>query len=52
MLLWGVIAPQIGLKTINYAQAMLVTITIWLVVAADCGGERKNRSGRLTAALN
>ena len=33
MLLWGVIAPQIGLKTINYAQAMLVTITIWLVVA-------------------
>ena len=33
MLLWGVIAPQVGLKTINYAQAMLVTITIWLVVA-------------------
>jgi hypothetical protein len=30
MLLWGVIAPQVGLKTINYAQAMLVTITIWL----------------------
>ena len=33
MLLWGVIAPQVWLKTINYAQAMLVTITIWLVVA-------------------
>jgi len=33
MLLWGVIAPQVGLKSINYAQAMLVTITIWLVVA-------------------
>ena len=33
MLLWGVIAPQVGLKTIDYAQAMLVTITIWLVVA-------------------
>jgi hypothetical protein len=33
MLLWGVFAPQDGLKTINYAQAMLVTITIWLVVA-------------------
>jgi hypothetical protein len=33
MLLWGVFAPQVGLKTINYAQAMLVTITIWLVVA-------------------
>ena len=33
MLLWGVFAPQVGLKTINYDQAMLVTITIWLVVA-------------------
>ena len=33
MLLWGVFAPQVGLKTINYAQAMLVTITVWLVVA-------------------
>ena len=33
MLLWGVFAPQIGLPTINYAQSMLVTITIWLVVA-------------------
>ena len=33
MLLWGVIAPQVGLKSINYAHAMLVTITIWLVVA-------------------
>jgi len=33
MLLWGVFAPQVGLKTINYAQAMLVTITIWLVVS-------------------
>ena len=32
MLLWGVFAPQIGLPTINYAQSMLVTITIWLVV--------------------
>jgi len=33
MLLWSVFAPQVGLPKINYAQAMLVTITIWLVVA-------------------
>ena len=33
MWLWGVFAPQIGLPKINYAQSMLVTITIWLVVA-------------------
>ena len=33
MWLWGAFAPQIGLPKINYAQSMLVTITIWLVVA-------------------
>jgi hypothetical protein len=33
MLLWGVIAPQIGLDKINYPQSMLVTITLWLAVA-------------------
>jgi hypothetical protein len=33
MLLWGAFAPQVGWPTINYAQSMLVTITIWLVVA-------------------
>jgi hypothetical protein len=33
MLLWGMIAPQIGLEKINYPMAMLVTITLWLAVA-------------------
>ena len=33
MLLWGVIAPQIGLDKIDYPMSMLVTITLWLVVA-------------------
>jgi len=33
MLLWGVIAPKIGLVTINYPMSMLVTITLWLTVA-------------------
>lgn len=33
MLLWGVIAPKIGLVTINYPMSMLVTITLWLAVA-------------------
>jgi hypothetical protein len=33
MLLWGVIAPKIGLVTINYVNSMLVTITLWLAVA-------------------
>jgi hypothetical protein len=33
MLLWGVIAPKIGLASIDYPMAMLVTITLWLAVA-------------------
>jgi hypothetical protein len=33
MLLWGVIAPKLGLVTIDYPMAMLVNITLWLAVA-------------------
>jgi hypothetical protein len=40
MLLWGVISPKFGIVTIDYPLAMLITITIWLVVAplAAVGG--------------
>jgi hypothetical protein len=42
MLLWGVIAPKIGLVSINYVTSMLVTITLWLTVAplAAAAGKR------------
>jgi len=33
MLLWGVIAPKIGLPSIDYPMSMLVTVTLWLAVA-------------------
>lgn len=33
MLLWGVIAPKIGLESIGYPMSMLMTITLWLAVA-------------------
>lgn len=33
MLLWGVIAPQLGIVTIGYPMAMLVTFMLWLAVA-------------------
>ena len=32
MLLWGVIAPKIGLNKIEYPTAMLITITSWLAI--------------------
>jgi hypothetical protein len=33
MLLWGAISPNLGIPTIGYPLAMLITLTIWLVVA-------------------
>lgn len=41
MLLWGVIAPNFGGEKIGYPLAMLITITIWLVVAPLAAAGRK-----------
>ena len=42
MLLWGVIAPDLGIENIGYPMAMLVTITLWLAVAPlAAAGKRK-----------
>ncbi len=43
MLLWGVIAPKIGLADIGYSVAMLITITLWIAVAplAAAAGRRR-----------
>ena len=42
MLLWGVIAPKIGVADIGYTTAMLITITLWIAVAplAAAAGRR------------
>jgi hypothetical protein len=44
MLLWGVIAPEVGLVSINYVTSMLVNITLWLAVAplAAAAGRRRD----------
>jgi hypothetical protein len=44
MIFWGIIAPDLGLATIDYVKAMLVTIALWLAVAPLAGaaaGKRK-----------
>jgi len=44
MLLWGVIAPKIGVADIGYTTAMLITITLWIAIAplaAAAGRKRK-----------
>ena len=33
MVLWGVISPDLGIRTISYVTAMLINITLWLAVA-------------------
>ena len=43
MLLWGVIAPKIGLASIGYPMAMLMTITLWLAVAPLAAAAGKKR---------
>jgi len=43
MLLWGVIAPNLGLDKINYPMAMLITITLWLAVAPLAAATRRRR---------
>ena len=43
MLLWGVIAPKVGLDTISYPMSMLVTITLWLAVAPLAAAAGKKR---------
>ena len=45
MLLWGVIAPRLGVVGIGYPMAMLITITLWLAVAplAAAAGRRAKR---------
>jgi hypothetical protein len=42
MLLWGAIAPDLGIEKISYTMSMLVTITLWLAVAplAAAAGRR------------
>ena len=44
MLLWGVIAPEIGVATIGYHMAMLATITLWIAVAPLAATGRKKKS--------
>ncbi len=41
MLLWGVIAPDIGLDTIGYPMAMLATITLWIAIAPLAATRKK-----------
>ena len=43
MLLWDAIAPKLGWVDIGYVTAMLITITVWLVVAPLAAVGRKRR---------
>jgi hypothetical protein len=42
MILWGNVSPQLGIDTIGYWTATLVTIGIWLGVAPLLGASFRN----------
>jgi hypothetical protein len=46
MLLWGAIAPDVGVETIGYPMAMLVTLTLWLAVAPLAAAAVRRIKGR------
>ena len=46
MLLWGVIAPDLGLEKIGYVMSMLVTITLWLAVAPLAAASARRRKNK------
>ncbi len=41
MLLWGVIAPKLGIVDINYVTSMLITITLWIAIAPLAAARKK-----------
>ena len=41
MALWDFIWPKLGLQDIGYVTSMLITITLWLVVAPLAAAGRK-----------
>ena len=46
MIFWGIVAPDLGLVTIGYPKAMLITIALWLVVAPLAGAVGKGKRWR------
>ncbi|MDP3062004.1 MAG: hypothetical protein Q8O40_02140 [Chloroflexota bacterium] len=45
MVFWGMITPELGIPTIGYVKAMLVTIAVWLVVAPLAAAVSKREGG-------
>ena len=43
MMFVGILAEDLGLQTVGYARAMVVTIALWLVVAPLVAGGRSRK---------
>ena len=43
MIFWGIVAPDLGIDTIGYTKAMLITIALWLVVAPLIAASLKSK---------
>lgn len=45
MIFWGIIAPDLGIVTIGYPKAMLVTVALWLIVGPLARPGRGGKGG-------
>ncbi len=48
MMFWGMVSPDVGVATIGYPKAMLVTIGLWLVVFPLARSDKGKKGGRLS----
>ena len=45
MMFWGVVAPDLGVPTVSYPMAMLITIGLWLVISPLIGASVRKTKG-------
>jgi hypothetical protein len=43
MIFWGILAPDLGVKTISYPRAVVTTLALWMVVAPLMGAIVRTR---------
>ena len=44
MIFWGIMAPDVGVETISYVKAMVVTIGAWIMMAPAVAAISRRRT--------
>ncbi|MBI4338543.1 MAG: hypothetical protein HY680_01165 [Chloroflexi bacterium] len=43
MIFWGILAPDLGIPTISYGRAIIITLALWIIVAPLMGAIVRTR---------